>query len=331
MTDFQPRVPRLLGDSLLLSAYKQPSKIAIAVGDDSYTYQQLLQHATALANGLKNAGLQPGDHVAIYLDNSWASIFSLYGVMLAGGVFVVVNPQTKADKLAYILEDSEAAYLLTDSVLKAHFVPAISQQPKLRGVIYQGKALTLTSTIPIEHFDDVLGKSDATCLAPTARIGTNLAALIYTSGSTGAPKGVMQTHQSMRFALDSLVEYLRLSEQDRILNVLPFAFDYGLYQLLMTVHLGATLILEKSFAFPAAIYKRLQDREVTVFPAVPTMFSMLLSSHGRKPLCFPSVTRVTNTAAALPADFVSTLKEIFPRSLIYKMYGLTECKRVSYL
>jgi acyl-coenzyme A synthetase/AMP-(fatty) acid ligase len=58
---------------------------------------------------------------------------------------------------------------------------------------------------------------------------------------------------------------------------------------------------------------------------------MLLAAHKRSPLCFPNVTRVTNTAAALPADYVILLQQIFPNALIYKMYGLTECKRVSYL
>jgi acyl-CoA synthetase (AMP-forming)/AMP-acid ligase II len=75
----------------------------------------------------------------------------------------------------------------------------------------------------------------------------------------------------------------------------------------------------------------MQEQGVTVFPGVPTIFAMLVSSHGRTPLSFPTVTRVTNTAAALPDDFVSRLREIFPNALIYKMYGLTECKRVSYL
>jgi acyl-CoA synthetase (AMP-forming)/AMP-acid ligase II len=162
-------------------------------------------------------------------------------------------------------------------------------------------------------------------------IPLDLAALIYTSGSTGNPKGVMQTHQSMTFAAGSLIEYLRLSEQDRILCVLPLAFDYGLYQLLMTMQLGATLVLERSFTYPAQIFARMQEQSVTVFPGVPTIYAMLISSHGRTPLSFPSVTRVTNTAAALPDEFVVKLHEIFPNALIFKMYGLTECKRVSYL
>ena len=83
--------------------------------------------------------------------------------------------------------------------------------------------------------------------------------------------------------------------------------------------------------YPAQILKRAEETRVTVFPGVPTIFSMMLAMHARKKLHYPMVTRVTNTAAALPEEYIPKLKEIFPEALIYKMYGLTECKRVCYL
>ena len=79
--------------------------------------------------------------------------------------------------------------------------------------------------------------------------------LIYTSGSTGFPKGVMMTHQNIVAAATSITTYLENTADDIILNVLPLSFDYGLYQVLMAVKLGATLVLEKSFAFPQAIFE----------------------------------------------------------------------------
>ena len=119
--------------------------------------------------------------------------------------------------------------------------------------------------------------------------------------------------------------------EERILNLLPLAFDYGLYQLLMATGLAATLVLERSFTYPGIVFERIKNEEATVFPGVPTIYSTLLSMHRKAPLCFPSVLRVTNTAAALPPDYVDTLREIFPNALVFAMYGLTECKRVSYL
>jgi len=90
-------------------------------------------------------------------------------------------------------------------------------------------------------------------------------------------------------------------------------------------------VLERSFAYPAQILKRVDEERVTVFPGVPTIFATLLSTHQRTPLLHTTVERVTNTAAALPPTFHDPLREIFPNALVFRMYGLTECKRVSYL
>jgi amino acid adenylation domain-containing protein len=320
---------RLLHEALELSTTRPgfPDKVAVVVEGKPYTYGMLLEQSLRLAAALRARGLTRGDRVAIYMDNTWPCVVSLYATLLAGGVFSIVNPQTKADKLEFILNDSGARILLTDGHLAKEFLPALPQVRQPLAVIASGQ---LPASSSIEAFDDLVRDTSP---ADSTReiIPLDLAALIYTSGSTGNPKGVMQTHQSMVFAAGSLIEYLRLSAEDRILCVLPLAFDYGLYQLLMSIQLGATLVLERSFTYPAQIFARMQEQEATVFPGVPTIYAMLISSHGRTPLCFPHVKRVTNTAAALPDEFVLKLREIFPNALIYRMYGLTECKRVSYL
>jgi len=179
-------------------------------------------------------------------------------------------------------------------------------------------------------FDEALASAEPQPLSRGV-IPIDLAALIYTSGSTGNPKGVMLTHQNMVFAAGSIAEYLRLDVSDRIANVLPLAFDYGLYQLLMSVLVGATLIVERSFVYPVPVLRRVIEQEITVFPIVPTIGATLLSLHRSGGWTFPSVRRVTNTAAALPPEFIQRLTTVFPNALIFAMYGLTECKRVSYL
>ncbi len=292
----------------------------------------LWDQSIRLANALKTQGVSRGDRVAIFLDNTWECAVSLYGTLLADAVFVIVNPQTKLDKLAFILNDSSASVLITDSHLEGVYLPALKDATTLKSVLVTGRLPDSkgAEVVRIESFDSAL--AGATLEQPRSRnISIDLCSLIYTSGSTGEPKGVMHTHQSMLFALQSLVEYLRLDEPDRILCVLPLAFDYGLYQLLMSVHLGATLVLERSFTYPAQVFKVMESEAVTVFPGVPTIYAMLLSLQEKQPIQFSAVRRVTNTAAALPTSFNTRLKEIFPNAEIFRMYGLTECKRVSYL
>jgi long-chain acyl-CoA synthetase len=322
---------RLLGEALLKSAAKHPEKTVVIIRDKEYSYSRLQVDAGKLARYLVHIGIKKGDRVAVYMNNSWESVVSVYGITLAGAVFLLVNPQTKADKLQYILNDSGAKVLLSESWLRNELLQALPGAGNIQRVILSGDMgqFEPDHQAEIVEFEYVLSQNIAGSLPVI--IPNDLAALIYTSGSTGFPKGVMMTHQSMVFTSWSLIEYLRLTEDDRIMLLLPLAFDYGLYQLLMAVTTGGTLIVEQSFAFQASVYKQIELTRPTVFPGVPTIYAMMIATHKNTGITFPGILKVTNTAAALPAEFVPELKKIFPNALIFKMYGLTECKRVCYL
>jgi len=326
MADESLRPQRLLHDSLLQrGAAATQDRIAVIADGESHTFGKLLEAAQRLAGALRSRGVGRGDRVAIQLENSFTCAIAIFGTLIAGGVFVVINPQTKPGKLEFILRDCGARALITEGALEQVYLAALRGLEQAPVLLCSGKCEG-----PAEPLEATLEAAQP-LREPVPAIPLDLAAIIYTSGSTGTPKGVMQTHQAMVFATGSLIEYLRLTESDRILCVLPLSFDYGLYQLLMAVALGACLVLERSFTFLGQVLDRIRQQQPTVFPGVPTIFATLLGAHRRSALCFPSVTRITNTAAALPDEFSTGLRELFPNALIYKMYGLTECKRVSYL
>ncbi|MDE3214589.1 MAG: AMP-binding protein [Bacteroidota bacterium] len=327
------RIPqRLLGEALLNSSLNNPTKTAIISKGKEYSYDALKTSALNLAGHFIRHGIQKGDRVAIYIENSWESVVSVYGATLSGAAFLVINHQTKADKLQYILNDCGAKILVTSPLLKNDLNAALEGTPDLREVIISGnpEAIQKFPHFEVSTFEAAIQNSAQTEKFPNI-IPNDLAALIYTSGSTGFPKGVMMTHQSMVFTSWSLIQYLRLSENDRIMLLLPLAFDYGLYQLLMSVTIGGTLIVEQSFIFIASIYKDIEKYQPTVFPGVPTIYAMMIAANKENGVSFDCVEKVTNTAAALPDEFVPDLRKIFPKALIFKMYGLTECKRVCYL
>jgi long-chain acyl-CoA synthetase len=116
-----------------------------------------------------------------------------------------------------------------------------------------------------------------------------------------------------------------------VLLCLPLSFDYGLYQLLLTVLVGGTLVLEKGFAFPGRVVGLLENEGVTGLPGVPTLFGVLLGLRGLGDRELPALRYLSNTGAALSVTTIAGLRETFPAARIYSMYGLTECKRVSYL
>jgi acyl-CoA synthetase (AMP-forming)/AMP-acid ligase II len=182
---------------------------------------------------------------------------------------------------------------------------------------------------PSLTFEDVQAQFPATPL-PRENIDLDLACLIYTSGSTGDPKGVMSDHSNVVFAANAIIEYLGNLESDIILDALPLSFDYGLYQLLMTFKFGGTLVLERSFTYPAAVLKRIEQERVTGFPGVPTIFAILLPMD-LAAFDLSSLRYLTNTAAALPVRHIEELRKKFPRVTLFSMYGLTETKRTLYL
>jgi long-chain acyl-CoA synthetase len=323
---------RLLGEALLNSAKNDPDKTAIIVKGKSYSYAQLKTSAENFAYHFIRSGLGKGDRVAIYLENSWEAVVSIYGATLAGAAFLMINPQTKSDKLKFILNDSGAKFLVTSAVLQNEFLPAAENVSTVQEMIVVGDPLQFSAEWQggLIDFEMAVSKIETPPTLPNI-IPNDLAALIYTSGSTGFPKGVMMTHQSMVFASWSLIQYLRLSENDRIILLLPLAFDYGLYQLLMSVTIGGTLIVEQSFIFWASIRETIEKYKPTVFPGIPTIYAMLIEFAKKNKIVFDFVEKITNTAAHLSAELIPDLKNIFPNALIFKMYGLTECKRVCYL
>src|SRR5207253_1546968 len=118
----------------------------------------------------------------------------------------------------------------------------------------------------------------------------------YTSGSTGDPKGVMLTHANMVFAAWSIDSYLEMREDDVVANLLPLAFDYGLYQMLLAYRVGARLVLERSFAFPTQVLRRIVAEKVTGLPIVPTISAMMAEMKTLKDYDFSNIRYVTNTA-----------------------------------
>ena len=156
------------------------------------------------------------------------------------------------------------------------------------------------------------------------------ASLIYTSGTTGEPKGVICDHSNVVFVTDSIVQYLKNTELDIVLNVLPLAFSYGLYQLMAMFRVGGTLVLEESFSFPTIVLQKMADEQVTGFAGVPTLYSILLGMK-LESLNLSSLRYLSNAAAGLPIEHVRRLRQTFPNVELYLMHGLTEVARTMYL
>jgi acyl-CoA synthetase (AMP-forming)/AMP-acid ligase II len=322
----------LLHDYLIDSAARLPDKIALVAAGVRTTYAALDAKSNALAHALIERGVARGDRVVIFADNTLETVIAFFAALKANAVASIVNPLTKVDKLVYLLNDCRAKALVSDAHLAAVFTPAVAKSAHLSTVIVSGAAdAELLSKLPHgTAFDAALQQGSE---APPARrcIDIDLAAIIYTSGSTGDPKGVMLSHRNMLTASTSISTYLGNREDEIILCALPLSFDYGLYQVIMAFREGARVILERSFAFPAKVLSLVVEEQVTGLPGVPTMFALIAGMKSLASFDFSKVRYVTNTAAALSEKHILKLKELFPLAEIFSMYGLTECKRCTYL
>jgi amino acid adenylation domain-containing protein len=316
-------------------ALQTPDKIALICQEARLSYAEVDRLSNRLAHALKSEGLVRGERVAIYLDNSIEAVISVFGVLKAGGIFLMINPSTKADKLAYILNDCRATGLISHTKQLEMISRGVKEVSSLRVLILAGtgSAGVQLDRIQTRGWEEALAQQAAPSAHPPTKssIDIDLATIIYTSGSTGFPKGVMMTHLNMVTAATSISRYVENTSDDIILSALPLSFDYGLYQVLMAFKIGATIVLEKSFAYPQLIIEKLLQEKVTGFPLVPTMVAILLQMKGLVPGRFPLLRYITNTAAALPPAHIAKLRALFPATKIFSMYGLTECKRVSYL
>ena len=342
----------LVNNFLEQSAKLFLKKTALICQDKRLSYAEIDALANRLSNALIANGLDRQDRVAVYLDNSVESVISIFGVMKAGGVFVVVNPQVKAKKIEYILNNCQVKVLITDSKHLKEISEILPHCPNLNTILIidykhdtqyamrpkevlsavEGRNMNLSANpLPIiAGFYDILNSYPST-QPPKRCIDIDLASMIYTSGSTGNPKGVMLTHLNMTSAANSIIEYLENRPDDIILNCLPLSFDYGLYQVLMAFKFGGTIVLERGFTYPFQIINLLVKERITGFPLVPAIAAILLQLTNLDKYDFSKLRYITNTAQAFPPKHIARFRGLFPQVKIYSMYGLTECKRVTYL
>lgn len=313
-------------DTLHQSAERCPDKSALAAGGRRLSYAGLHDLSGRLAASLVAAGVARGDRVLVVMENTWQAAVSIFAIWKVGAVFCPVNPSSKAARLSFIIGNCRPAAIIVQGKLANAVVEAQGNAPD---------SARLIVTTPHPPLGDALGFEACLDVPPLPGPGglseDDLAMIIYTSGSTGEPKGVMMAHRNMDAAAGSITSYLENTADDVILNVLPMSFGYGLYQLITSVRVGATLVLEKSFAFPYAIFERIRDERVTGFPLVPPMAAMLLRMHDLDPALFASLRYVTSAAAPLPVTHIAQIRALLPHVHLHSMYGQTECTRAARL
>ena len=324
---------RVLYDILQAASAAQPQKTAVFCKRDSMTYGEVDAAAQGVAGTLVRFGVRTGDRVCVYLEKGLEEVISFWGITLAGGVFVPIRPGLTTGQAAHILEDSGAAVLVTDPGR----AEALSDQTPVFGrlsLLVCGGGPDLCAQLKghcggLSSWSEAVSGRDSETGSYSRVIDTDLATILYTSGSTGKPKGVVLSHLNVVEGSKRVSEYLAITEDDRLLSILSFGFDYGLNQL-TTAFLHRAQIVLFNPVFPKHIIDISHRMDVTGIAAVSTTWMQLLQAPWDQSQ-LPRLRYITNSGGAIPREGVLELRRRLPRTSIFLMYGLTEAFRSTYL
>lgn len=279
------------------------------------TYEEFFTQAMACAAALRARGLQPGERVAIVLPNRLEAATTVYGIWLAGGVAVPLNAQARERDFAPWLRHCDARIVVHE---RGHgdIKDALDD--------FEG-----TQSLPL---DDNTGYMEASFAPGEESEGDSLAMLLYTSGTTGAPKGVMLSHANLLANAEAVIDYLQLTADDSVLDVLPFYYAYGASVLHTHLFTGGRIVLAPSLAFPHLVAQALQAESITGFSGVPSTYSLLLEHVQLSGQIAPSLRYLTQAGGAMPGKLVMRLRDALPHVRLFLMYGQTEAtSRLTYL
>ncbi|MFD0026476.1 AMP-binding protein [Streptomyces sp. NPDC058382] len=303
----------------LLAAAVAARPDAPAVRDASgvWTYAELDAWSGAYADWLTAQGVGHQDRILVRTGNTREFTALMFGALRRGIVFVPVNPAMKRFHLNTVVPDCDPALVICQDAQDAAVLRELTGSP-------------------VHELDDA--RLGAEALYPAAGTASDenavgpddLGLLIYTSGSTSAPKAVVSTHAPIVFAAHAIQERLRYREDDVVLVAVPVSFDYGLYQILLSVIAGAQAVLTSPDRH-VGLLGTLHEHGVTVVPLVPSLAEMLLTLSRRDRREAPAVRLFTNTGAALTGPVIAQLRAAFPKAQVSPMFGTTECKRITVL
>jgi long-chain acyl-CoA synthetase len=317
------------------SADTLPNKVAFIHENARVSYREINNQANQLAHYLLEKGIRRGDRIALLLENSVEYVIGYYGSLKTAGIVVPLNNDLKPDALKGILGEMKPKAFISSTKFEKLLQAANLSEYKVQDLILKTPRLSWGSTsLSVSKLEELM--QGGVFSNPNIEMeDTNLATIIYTSGSTGRPKGVMLTHRNIVSNTLSICQYLRLTQNDIQMVVLPFYYVMG--KSLLNTHFAVrgTVVVNNKFAFPATVLNDMVFEGVTGFSGVPSTYAFLLH---RSPIAtyrekLTTLRYCTQAGGHMSRVIKEGLRQVLPAHTdIYIMYGTTEAAaRLSYL
>ncbi|PPS63867.1 class I adenylate-forming enzyme family protein [Pseudomonas sp. BRM28] len=321
---------QLLHHVIADNATKYPTKSAIVLDGITTPYQVLQQHADDVASLLQTVGIATDDRVGLYSAISVELIAAYLAILQVGAITAATHHTLSREKLVHQLKDSGTRVLITDCT---EGLPDLIEEVGLELILLTGPVFAAAPKV-IRLADAIASYRDqnAPAAMPLVMDSEQPTSIFYTSGSSFNPKGVLVNHRIMLAACSRVTEYLQIKPDDRILSYSTLGSDYGVYNVVMPLFAGATSVIESRPASTADDVLAVVEREaVTAMHVFPPVFSLLANAGPEWQVRVPSLRYISSSGQALHVRQIQQVRNVLPRVKLFSSYGLTECKRVSYL
>ncbi|MEZ4630720.1 MAG: AMP-binding protein [Deinococcales bacterium] len=311
-----------LSQAFYQSYQRQPEKIFLYFEGLALSYADIYRQISQVAAYLKASGLEKGDRVALYLENSPSFISHYLAVLWLGAVIVPVNTRYRESELRHMLQDAQVKLVLSDAEGLSHIQEVLGACPSVQQVLCLGSSLADDLKVWQKlHPEDL-----KPILEPVALSGDDLALIGYTSGTTGRSKGALLSHGNFCSNSAAVTKAWHWTADDVLLLVLPLFHMHGLgVGLHGTLVQGSTIHLKRKFE-AAEVYTLLGQGQVSMFFAVPTMYSRLLSEaaqHREGPEKFKHLRLLVSGSAPLSPQTHAEVEATFGLKILER-YGMTE-------
>lgn len=283
--------------------------------DRCWTYDEVCQYTGKLTDFLLKKGVRENDKVILYIENSVEYVISFFAVLKAGAVVIPITTTSTKAWIEDIVSESDAALILTSSKLLQ----------KIENVSY-----IASDKIMVVDLDKIADLENCQCLEQYKN--NEVAMFIYTSGTTSKSKGVMLSHKNLITNTESILSYLKLGCNDKILATLPFTYSYGNSILLTHTRAGASMHICKQENYIQVVLSLLEQGDYTGFSTVGSYIKLLVSQKNFTRETLEKLRYITLAGEQSSKESVLQIHEMLPELKIYIMYGQTEASaRISYL
>jgi amino acid adenylation domain-containing protein len=320
----------LLHHALDESAARDPSHEAFRCNGVALTYEQLAGHASQLARALVDAGIRPGDRVAIYMNKSIETPVALYGILKAGAAYVPIDPSAPLARIRFQVKDCGVRAVVTNHTRARRAIALAAEERDIVVVVGADANDAAASQVQAVPWDVVFAQPRLSLDVEVA--ARSLAYVMYTSGSTGVPKGLMHTHASgLSYARLSADTYA-VSRNDRLGNHSPLHFDMSTFEYLTGPLCGSTTVIvpEETTMFPVSVGQLIEREALTFWYSVPLALIQLVTHGAIEQRDCRSLRWVLFGGEPFLPKYLWRLMELWPGARFSNVYGPAEVNQCTY-